>query len=483
MNAIKRVAKNMGALSFAILASKLLSFFFVMYIARYLGSEGFGVLSFAIAFTGVLGIFSDIGLGALTTREVARENKLADKYVGNIFAIKLILAIFTFGLIAFAINLLNYPQQTIIIVYFVGLSTIIGSFSGIFYSIFRAFEKMGYHALGDILSSMLLFIGALFVINKGLDIVKLAYVYFFTSIIVLTYYYTVCAIKFVPLKLKIDFKFWKGAIKKAFPFGLINIFIVTFYWIDSVMLSLMQGDMSVGLYSVASTMVIALAFIPIVFHQAIFPLTSRFFKTSKELLKFVTERYFRYMLIISVPLAVGTTLLADKIILSIFGTAYSLSIVALQILIWGVIFNFTSISFENLFYSIDKQYIVTIGIGLAAILNIAMNFFLIPRYDFVGASIATTITWIFCFSFMYFQASKTEYNHLNKNTLKLTIKVLISCLIMGLFVLYSKINLVLTIFIAALIYFCLLYIIKGFDKKDMAIIQKLFSIGNSLKNE
>ena len=61
MNTVQRIAKNSLVLLASNIISKILSFFYVMYIARYLGAEGFGILSFALAFTGMFGVFADMG--------------------------------------------------------------------------------------------------------------------------------------------------------------------------------------------------------------------------------------------------------------------------------------------------------------------------------------------------------------------------------------------------------------------------------------
>ena len=151
MNTVQRIAKNTGVLLASQVVSYVFGFFFVMYTARYLGAEGFGVLSFALAFTGIFGVFSDLGVSTLTVREVARDKSLAGKYLGNIVVMKVILVAITFGLIALAINILGYPEQTIKVVYLVALSIIFGAFSNIFNSIFQAYEKMEYQSLGRIL--------------------------------------------------------------------------------------------------------------------------------------------------------------------------------------------------------------------------------------------------------------------------------------------------------------------------------------------
>ena len=56
-----------------------------MYTARYLGAEGYGILSLALSITGIFGILADLGLNTLMVREVARNKELADTYISNTF--------------------------------------------------------------------------------------------------------------------------------------------------------------------------------------------------------------------------------------------------------------------------------------------------------------------------------------------------------------------------------------------------------------
>jgi O-antigen/teichoic acid export membrane protein len=185
MNTVQRIAKNTTAFAIANIATKVIGFVFIMYAARYLGAEGFGILSFALAFTGIFGVFTDIGLNILTTREVARDKSLAKKYLGNIAALKVILAVATFGLIALTINLLGYPEQTINIVYLIGLSVIFNAFSLMFHSIFQAYERMEFVAIGQILNSVLLLAGVLFLIGRGSSLTAFASLYLLASVVTL----------------------------------------------------------------------------------------------------------------------------------------------------------------------------------------------------------------------------------------------------------------------------------------------------------
>ncbi|MBU4492079.1 MAG: flippase, partial [Euryarchaeota archaeon] len=286
MNTVRRIAKNTGVLLAAQVLGHLIGFFYMMYTARYLGAAGFGILSFALAFTAIFSILTDFGLQPLTIREVARDKTLATKYLANLSGMKIALVTATFGLIAITINLLGYPEQTIKVVYLVALSVMLNSFTMMFYSIFQAYERMEYQSFGHILNSLLMLGGVVLAMRLGLGVVGFALLYFLSSIVCMVYSLFVLRTRFSGLflqwsqrKIEIDWGFWKATAKEAFPFGAGLFFVMIFYWIDSVMLSLMKGDAVVGWYNVAYRMVLVLLFIPQSFIAAIYPVTSRFHVT------------------------------------------------------------------------------------------------------------------------------------------------------------------------------------------------------------
>ncbi len=342
MNIVQRIAKNTAVLIIANIATMIIGFFFIMYVARYLGAEGFGILSFALAFTAIFGVFTDIGLSTLTTREVARDKSLAQKYLGNIAVLKIILVITTFGLITLTINLLGYPEQTITVVYLVGLAVVFNAFSLMFYSVFRAYERIEFITIGQILNSVLLLAGALFAISQGLNVAAFASLYLLASVVTLGYNSIVSTWKFAKPKIEVDFGFWKETLKQAWPLSLAAIFVTICYWVDSVMLSLVQGDKVVGWYNAAYRLVLVLLFIPNAYFISVFPVMSKFYVSSRESLKFIYEKSVKYMALLAVPMGVGTSLLADRIMPLIFGAEYSHSIIALQILVWSLVFIFVS---------------------------------------------------------------------------------------------------------------------------------------------
>ncbi len=148
MSTIRRVVKNTILLFSSTILSYILLFFVNMYTARYLGVEGFGNLSLAFALSGIFVVFMDLGLSTLLVREVARDKSLSNKYLGSITVIKLILSLISFGIIILLVNLIHYPQEISTVIYLIIVSTIIGSFTSLFYSLFQAYEKMEYQSIG-----------------------------------------------------------------------------------------------------------------------------------------------------------------------------------------------------------------------------------------------------------------------------------------------------------------------------------------------
>lgn len=474
METVQRIAKNIVVLLSSEIVSKVLGFFYVMYTARYLGAEGFGILSFALAFTGIFGVFSDLGLSLLTVREVARDKSLAGKYLGNIAVMKIFLVIIVLGLITLTINLLGYPEQTIKVVYLVALSIIFNTFSGMFYSIFQAYEKMEYQSLGQILSSVLVLLCTLLVISQGFDIVGFAWIYFIVSMIVLGYAFAVCAWKFVLPKIEIDWSFWKATIKEALPFFLSAVVGIIVFKVNIIILSMMKGNIVVGYYSAAYRLFETLMFIPVTFVGSIYPILSKFYVSSQKSLKLAYQKSFKYLSIMGLPIAVGTTLLADKIILIIYKSEFSQSTIALQILIWAVPIIFLTYMFGTMLTSINRQLLLLKINFICMLLNVGMNLILIPKYSFIGISVATVITSLLSFILCFYFLSKFVFKIQIYN---IAIKPIIASVIMGLFIQYFlKTNLFLLVCFCVIIYFVILIILKAFSREELNLFKQAANI-------
>jgi O-antigen/teichoic acid export membrane protein len=475
MSSARRIAKNTTLLILSNVTNLVLGFFYAAYAARYLGAGGYGTIAYALALTTIFGVLTDLGLGQLAVREISRDRSLTEKYVSNMVAIKLILVPITILLLIIAANFLGKGDSTSIsVVYVLALSTGISAFAGIFATVFQAFEKMEYSSLGSIINGGMMLLGALLAIHLGLDVVGFAYVYLLTSIISLVFNLAVYIVKFFRFRTALDFRSWGSMLRESLPFGLAGLFVAIFSWVSSVMLLYLIGAEAVGWYNAPYRLIIILAIIPSVVNISLFPVMCRFHATSKNMFKFTQQRSFRYMTFLGLPIGVGTTLIADKIIYTIFGSAYANSVIALQILVWSSVLVFTSSSFSRSLSTSNMQLTVTKIMAVCAIENILLNLLLIPKFSYVGACLAAVAAEVTSLGLTIFASSKIGYGP-SEGDLIFLVKLFIANAIMSVFIINMRgLNVFLLIASSAILYFAISYLIKVFDKNDVEIFKNVF---------
>lgn len=473
MSTARRIAKNTTVLFVSQIITYVIGFFITIYTVRYLSVEGFGTLSTALALTGIFVVFTDLGLGTLTVREVARDKSLTRKYVGNTTVMKLILSVFTFFLTIATVYIIGYPEQTINVIYIITISFIFNAFSGIFYAIFQSYEKMEYQSVATILNSVVMLIGTLLAIYFKLDVIAFALVYLIANGVNLIYNFVIYTWKFYLPKIEVDLAFWKPTIKEALPLSITSIFAIIVFRVDTVMLSIMKGTVAVGFYNAAYRLMEALIFFPAVYTTSIFPFFSSLYVSSQKPLKSAYEKSFKYLTILSLPISVGTTLLADQIILLIFKTAYTPSILTLQIVIWILPFTFINYILGSLLTSMNKQYTVMKITIACLVLNVGLNLILIPIYSYLGAAFVTVVTDAFAVVLSFYVVSQLVSR---VKVHRVIVKPVIACIIMALFILNFKMNLFLVIFISTIIYFTVLVALKTFTPEDYDLFKQILNI-------
>lgn len=175
-----------------------------------------------------------------------------------------------------------------------------------------------------------------------------------------------------------------------------------------------------------------------------------------------------------IPISFGLFFLSKEIINFFYGKQYLDSVIALQIISWFIFLKFLNFLNGITLFAIDKQKKRLLSVGITALFNIILNLILIPPLGFIGAAIATLITEIFLFILYYSFVSKSLYT---LNFMPILIKPLIASIVMSVFLLFTNINIFISVILGALIYFTVLILIKTFEKDDLKIALRI------IKNE
>ena len=480
MDTAHKVAKNTTVIIGGNLLFRLISLVLVIYLANYLGVETFGKYNFIFAYLVFFGLITDLGLGDILVREMSRNPEKIPQMLGNVYAIKLILSLFAIISAAIVISLLDYPPDTTKYVTLASVILLLQSFSDSYRALFQTTLKMKYEVLAKFVAK--LFSAALifyFIFSHGtlLQIISAVIIYEIIRLF-LSYIFSRNISK---ADFRIDFSLWRFLFKESLPIALSGVFLIIYHRIDILMLSMMIGgyeaDVSIGLYSAAYKLSEPLGIIPYALIISLFPIMSRSFNKSKDVLIRSYEVGFKFIILIMLPVAFGTTLIADKIIFFIYDLSYKGSIFALQILIWSIFFASLNYLMIMLLTSMDKQKLTTISMGICVLFNIILNYLLIPQYSYIGASISTVFTELVLICLVFYFASK------NLHILpihRILIKPLFACVFMSVPVYYLNnnfnIHLIIIIGIAMILYSIALLFLNAFSTEDKAIIRKVIKI-------
>ena len=465
---IKRASRNVF---YKILAesTKVLPALLFIYVARKLGSEDFGRLSFAFSFTGMCILITDFGLNRLLVRNVSRQKELTEEYVANIYVLKILLSFMCVIAMGMFVLLTGYTGEMITLVMIFGGAMFFRSLLEVSCAVFNAHEQMDKEAVLKGISHILLFISGAVVLALGFGLFELSNVFLIVYLIssILGCFMVYRGI--VKIRPCFNLRFWYFILKESMPIALTVTFGVIYVKIDIVMLSLIRGDnVEVGWYSAAVRIIELIHVIPAIIASAIFPIFSTLHKDSMDSLGKVYKTSFRYLLVVALPIVVGTLLLSDRIIDLVYGEEYVNAIPVLRILVCSLIFVFVNYIFLNILVAADRQKINAIVTGICLFVNISLNMCLIPYYGYLGAAYATVITEIALFAMCWYYATKYVCEI---NIVAVLSRPLLCVTIMGVFIVLTtaRLNLALIIILSALTYFTCLLLSRFFTKDDKSI--------------
>lgn len=449
--------------------------------ARYLSPSNFGILSFAIAFTTIISVLGDLGLQWYITRDLARDMSLTQRYLTSVVPLKIVMAAIAYGVLIIFIFAFGLPPQTTLAVCIMGISAMLNIFMTIFQAFYQAMEKMEFVGFGQLLNAGLVFVGVILAVYIKLDVAGFAGIYVIASLVTLVFNILVMHVKFPGsmgkfawFTRRLDMHFLKEAFSACWPIALAVIFSAVYSWADTVILSTLQDTTAAGLYNASYRMIMSLYFIPAVLAMAIFPLMSRYYITLKDSLILSFEKSLKYLFIISLPVAAGTTVLADRFILFFYGDAFMPAALTLKLLIWSIPFYFANVIFVNYFNVANRQIVFTAACVMMALINFTLNIVFIPQYGTLAAGAARVIADSCGLIIFVSQIHTVGYTVRFRPILVSVLKVAAAVLLMTLFiVLFYNINLIFLVIIAAALYFSAIFVVGTFDDNDMHVARQL----------
>jgi len=366
-----------------------------IWVARYLGPEQFGLLSYAQSFVGLFAIVAGLGLDGVIVRELVNRPKKEKRLLSTAFVLKLFGAFFTLLILLFAISLTSNDAYTKKLVFIIASAVIFKSFNVIdFY--FQAKVMSKYVVFANSTAFLLSSIVKIYLLLHHAPLEAFAWVVLFDAVIMAIgyiYWYVKINKKNSFFRhLYFDRSIARALLRDSWPLVLSGIALTIYLKIDQIMIKNMLDNNAIGNYAAAVRLSEAWYFIPVIIINTLFPAILKAKQVNHELYFQRLQYLYNLVVFISFIAAIFVSVFHEKIIVLLFGTQYSEASGVLAIHVWAGIFFSLSAASGKFLLAENYRFYQLFRYGIGAIVNIVLNIILIPTLQIKGAAIATLIS-------------------------------------------------------------------------------------------
>ncbi len=316
---------------------RLLGFAFTILCVRLLGEETYGQYLTALAFTGLLSIFFELGTTQYVERSLAQDRTRLPQLLWKLVTIRLLLSAASVVILPVLAIALGYDRIIVIAILMQALTFILAALLAPLIVVMSSHERYdlwtGNQIVGQlgtiILGASVLWLGGglLMLVAVGLVVMPIQIGY---ALIALR------RSGLGPLRWEVDTAGIRSFLRASMPFALTSLALTVSFNIDTVLLSLMQPSNVVGWYGAAYRLVPTVVSLLGGFLAVITPSLARTYVSDREAVRRWTRMSIKWLSMFGLAAATGISLLAMPIVLLLYGEAFAPSALVLSIIAWDI---------------------------------------------------------------------------------------------------------------------------------------------------
>jgi len=367
-------------------------------VQNVVGAEAYGFYFSLFGFSLLLNMILDIGITNFNSRNIARDQHLLSKYLSNIVSFKFLLAIIYFAVSILTAWVLGYNPAQMKMLLLLIFNQFIASFILYFRSNLSGLHLFKTDSILSVLDRFLMILICGILLWGGVTSSPFRiewFVYAQTAAYLLT-----AMVAFMINLTKADFftpRFdlhnFIDILKQSYPFAILSLFMVFYYRVDSVMLErlLPDGKFQTGLYAQGYRILDAAAMVGFLFAGLLLPIFSRMIK-QKENVESLTQISFLLLIVPTTIVSFSCIFYKSEIMDLLYKSHVDASADILAILMVGYAGISTSYIFGTLLTANGNLKEMNRLAGISVLVNVVLNFVLIPKYFALGSAIASMIT-------------------------------------------------------------------------------------------
>ncbi|RAJ97697.1 PST family polysaccharide transporter [Larkinella arboricola] len=360
--------------------------------ARYLGPSQFGLLNFASVFPTVLTSLAGLGLANVLITEIVRNKDYSEnQLLGTAFVLRLIAG--TVSLIAILITIqFLYSDQPVLQGMILFTSSVL---------VCQSVDVIDLHFQSRIKSKLSVVAKSIaFAFSTALRIYLLVNQFSllaFSSVVFVEVSLAALILVLIynrqegqhMLKWRFNRQLATHLLHLSWPLMVSEFFIFIYMRCDQFMLKELATDMELGKFSAALRLSEVWYFIATAITSSFYPTIVSLKTQNEEAFQRAFRKLLSLLISISLLIAVFITFSASHLIDLLYGQQYTGADDILIIHIWSAVFVFMGVGSSYWFILHNEQRLLLIKTITGALINIVLNFVLIPRYGAIGTSFAT----------------------------------------------------------------------------------------------
>ena len=365
-----------------------------MFTARYLGPSNYGALNYTASFVSFCVSVATLGMEGVVLKKMIAKPNDEGTYLGSGIAFRLLSSFICTILVSVVVFILN-PNDTLklTLVLLQSLQLIFQAFY-LIDTWFQRYLKSKYTSIGKIIACIVVSLYKIFLLVTGKSIVWFALsnsiTYFVTAIMLVILYFKQGGPKF-----KFSVTHGKQVLDESYHFILSGLMTAIYGQMGKIMIGKMLTDTDVGLYSTATAICSMWIFVPVAIINSFRPTVMTIKQSgNEELYDKRLKQLYSFIIWLCIFVAGFVFILAPFIVRVLYGEAYLGSVTPLRIAIWLEVFSMIGTARGIWILCENKNKYVKYYLAIGAIVNLVLNFVLIPTYGIDGAAFATLITQI-----------------------------------------------------------------------------------------
>ncbi len=371
-----------------------------IYLARYLGPQQFGLLSFVLSFVGIFLFLATLGLDSIVIRELVQTPEKQDEILGTAFILKLFATLLMWAAVYLASLAMQLDPLVMHMVAIFAASIVFQSMHVISFN-FQARVQGKYLSLSLIIQMLIGNLLKIYCILIKAPLVVFVWVYFIEGMIL------ALTLTMTYLKQGGALRSWKyratrakTLLKDSWLLVFSGVLVAIYMKIDIVMLREMAGDQAAGIYAASAKISEAWYFIPVAICASLFPAILAARASSPQKYNSQMQHLFTLLAWVAIAIAVVISFTGQWLVDLTFGKAYSDAGLVLVVHIWSGIFVFLGVASSKWLIAENLQQKIFNRSLVGAVSNILLNWLLIEPYGALGAAIATLVSYII-FAYVY----------------------------------------------------------------------------------